>query len=86
MRHHTKAGFEISGYIDFANSIRRLQQQHPEATDWYAIFTHNKRLWPSTSDLGYYNWRSGYSVINDTENYKVRRLHEFNIKRASSDW
>lgn len=71
LRHHTNTGYEISGYIDFEQSIGEAIQQLDDATDWYAIFNNNKRLWPKPSDLGYYHWRSGRSVINNTENYKV---------------
>lgn len=71
MSHHTPTGYEISGYIDFEESIRSARMQQEGATDWYGIFHQNKRLWPTPSDLGYYHWRSGYSVINNTSNYKV---------------
>lgn len=72
LRHHTKTGYEISGYIDFEQSIREAIQQLEGCTDWYGIFKENKRLWPKPSDLGYYHWRSGRSVINNTDNYKVQ--------------
>lgn len=96
LSHRNRVGghdFEISGYIDYEQSIRHSIRPSDGAesqssttstttsktakpsmtapTDWYAVFHENRRLWPTPSDLGYYNWRSGQSVINDTENYKA---------------
>lgn len=63
LRHYTKTGFEISGYIDYAEKL--------VTDDWTDFFKGNKRLWPQTNDLGYYHWRVGKSTCNDTSNYKV---------------
>lgn len=75
LRHHTKTGYEISGYIDFEESMRKARFQLEGATNWYDIFTYNKRIWPTPLDLGYYHWRSGSSVVNNTDNFKVCCLH-----------
>lgn len=71
MRHHTKTGYEISGYIDYEESLRRSRLQQDCAIDWYGIFHENKRLWPQSNDLSYYHWRTGASYTNDTKNFKV---------------
>ncbi|XP_026472482.1 uncharacterized protein C4orf22 homolog [Ctenocephalides felis] len=63
LRHYTKTGFEISGYIDYAEKL--------VTDDWTDFFKGNKRLWPKTNDLGYYHWRVGRSTCNDTNNYKA---------------
>lgn len=68
--HHTATGYEISGYIDFEQSMRQARQNREGAADWYGIFNGTRRLWPSTGDLGYFHWRTGRSVMNNTDNYK----------------
>lgn len=52
VRHHTKSGFEISGYIDFEHSLRRSNSREEGAVDWHLIFMEKKRLWPQQTDLG----------------------------------
>ncbi|XP_063709026.1 cilia- and flagella-associated protein 299-like [Culicoides brevitarsis] len=71
LRHVTKRGVEISGYIDFEWSLRMSRSRHEDAVDWGAVFKGKRHLWPSKKDLGYYNWKTGVSLLNDTENYKV---------------
>lgn len=69
--HHTAAGSEIAGYIDFEHSMRQARQNRKGAADWYGIFHGQRRLWPSVDDLGFFNWRTGRSVVNSTDNYKA---------------
>lgn len=71
MRHANKAGNEISGFIDYEDSLRRARSEEDGATDWYGVFHHNKRLWPSMLDMSFYNWRTGDTATNNTENFKV---------------
>ncbi|XP_075218685.1 cilia- and flagella-associated protein 299-like [Lycorma delicatula] len=59
----TRLGSEISGYIDYAHRLRSGQ--------WTPIFQGRKILKPNITDLGYYNWRTGYSQCNHSDNYKV---------------
>lgn len=59
----TKAGFEISGYIDYGEKLA--------IEDWKPFFKGNKKIIPKPTDLGYYHWRSGKVVSNDSVNYKV---------------
>ncbi|XP_045445625.1 cilia- and flagella-associated protein 299-like [Melitaea cinxia] len=62
IRHFTKGGFEISGYIDYAHRL--------VSEDWGPFFRANKMLWPRNSDLGYYHWRHGTVRSNISRNYK----------------
>ncbi|XP_045783503.1 cilia- and flagella-associated protein 299-like isoform X2 [Maniola jurtina] len=62
IRHFTKGGFEISGYIDYAHRLI--------SEDWGPYFRNNKMLWPKDSDLGYYHWRHGTVRSNISRNYK----------------
>ncbi|KPJ01713.1 PREDICTED: uncharacterized protein C4orf22 homolog isoform X1 [Papilio xuthus] len=62
IRHFTRSGFEISGYIDYAH---RLITQ-----DWGPFFKSKKMLWPKDSDLGYFHWRHGTVRSNISRNYK----------------
>ncbi|KAL4714055.1 hypothetical protein ACJJTC_008409 [Scirpophaga incertulas] len=62
VRHYTKGGFEISGYIDYAHRLI--------SEDWAPFFKTNKMLWPKLNDLGYYHWRHGTVRNNMTRNYK----------------
>ncbi|XP_013182278.1 PREDICTED: uncharacterized protein C4orf22 homolog isoform X2 [Papilio xuthus] len=63
IRHFTRSGFEISGYIDYAH---RLITQ-----DWGPFFKSKKMLWPKDSDLGYFHWRHGTVRSNISRNYKT---------------
>ncbi|KAM3963537.1 LOW QUALITY PROTEIN: cilia- and flagella-associated protein 299 [Aphomia sociella] len=62
IRHFTKGGFEISGYIDYAHKLI--------SENWNAFFKFNKILWPKDNDLGYYHWRHGTVRSNMSRNYK----------------
>lgn len=66
-----KNGVEISGYIDFQHSLRRARSREEGSVDYTAIFAGKKRLWPSPYDLGYQNWRTGVTKVNDTDNFKT---------------
>lgn len=61
LRHHTRGGFEISGYIDFGHRLI--------TESWVPFFKYKKTLWPRNSDLGYYHWRNGAVRSNITRNY-----------------
>ncbi|XP_026329864.1 cilia- and flagella-associated protein 299-like isoform X2 [Hyposmocoma kahamanoa] len=62
LRHFTRGGFEISGYIDYAHRLL--------SENWGPFFKGNKRLWPRDNDLGYYHWRHGTVRSNMSRNYK----------------
>ncbi|CAB3234597.1 unnamed protein product [Arctia plantaginis] len=62
IRHFTKGGFEISGYIDYAHRLL--------TENWGSFFRGKKMLWPKENDLGYYHWRHGTVRSNISRNYK----------------
>ncbi|XP_050501196.1 cilia- and flagella-associated protein 299-like isoform X1 [Diabrotica virgifera virgifera] len=65
LKYMTKSGFEVSGYIDYAEKLGN--------EDWKPFFKGKKRVVPKPSDLGYYHWKSGRVVCNDSLNYKVQQ-------------
>lgn len=92
MTHRQSNGVEISGFIDYEESLRKTILEFDEgATDWYEIFKETKRIKPKKNDLGfvlakiqcsfnahytdlarrYYNWNTGFSILNDTKNFKA---------------
>ncbi|KAG5897538.1 hypothetical protein JTB14_004313 [Gonioctena quinquepunctata] len=64
LKYYTKAGFEISGYLDYGEKL--------VTEDWKPFFSGKKQIMPKVTDLGYYHWRSGKVVSNDSLNYKVQ--------------
>lgn len=71
LRKHTRNGKEISGYIDFADSLQRHALGNDDAIDWHDVFAERKLLTVGPSDLCYYDWYSGRTMTNDTVNFKV---------------
>ncbi|CAG9864750.1 unnamed protein product [Phyllotreta striolata] len=65
LKYVTKSGFEISGYIDYAEKLANV--------DWKPFFRGKKRIVPKPNDLGYYHWKTGKVVSNDSLNYKVHQ-------------
>lgn len=57
-------GAVCSGYIDYADRLFRDRT-------WWDFFHGDKILSPKKSDLGYYNWKTGHVVSNNTPNYTV---------------
>lgn len=78
IRHFTKGGFEISGYIDYAHRL--------VSEDWGPFFRANKMLWPRNSDLGYYHWRHGTVRSNISRNYKVIKISFYYDYIVLSGW
>jgi len=62
IRQETKNS-EISGYIDYAHRLK--------TDNFRDYFEGKKKILPRTSDLSYYNWRTGVCVSNDSPNFKV---------------
>ncbi|XP_076755914.1 cilia- and flagella-associated protein 299-like [Xylocopa sonorina] len=62
IRNLTKLQFEISGYIDFSERLKK--------ENWLPYFQENKKIWPCASDLAYYHWRTGKTCLNETSNYQ----------------
>ncbi|XP_017757719.1 PREDICTED: uncharacterized protein C4orf22 homolog [Eufriesea mexicana] len=62
VRNLTKLQFEISGYIDFSERL--------EKENWLPYFQGRKKIWPYSSDLAYYDWKTGKTCLNETSNYQ----------------
>ncbi|KAF7264004.1 hypothetical protein GWI33_000777 [Rhynchophorus ferrugineus] len=63
LRAFTRCGVEVSGFIDYTERLTK--------EDWKPIFKGEKKLMPKRFDLGFYHWKSGDVVSNDSLNYKV---------------
>ncbi|KAH8418890.1 hypothetical protein KR222_009757 [Zaprionus bogoriensis] len=63
-------GFDISGYIDYEESLRNSMQRKPNHIDWKAVFKGRILLRPRPTDLSYYNWRTGKVFHGDSDNWK----------------
>lgn len=66
-----KSGFDVSGYIDFQQSLKKCNLMAEDYLDWAAIFAEKQTITPQPSDLSFFNWRSGQVHQNDTENFNV---------------
>ncbi|KAK3913105.1 Cilia- and flagella-associated protein 299 [Frankliniella fusca] len=59
----TSLGYEVSGYIDFADRLSR--------EDWVPYFQGRRILEPNRSDLAFYHWRIDQGRFKSTPNFKV---------------
>lgn len=66
-----KSGFDVSGYIDFQQSLKKCNLKAEDHLDWQAIFDEKQTIMPQPTDLSYFNWRSGQIHMNHTENFMV---------------
>lgn len=62
MRHFGKCHSQISGFIDYSYRLK--------SEDWKPYFESSKTLIPRKSDLSYYNWKTGTSILNQSPNFK----------------
>ncbi len=54
MTHRQPNGNEISGFIDYEDSLRKSILEFDEGvTDWFEIFKGTKRIQPNKNDLGF---------------------------------
>ena len=63
VRDFNKKGHEISGYVDYAQRLRR--------TDFEAVFDGKKNIMPTVNDLSYFNWETMNSKVTSSENWIV---------------
>ena len=70
IRQKDPSGVEVSGHIDFQQSLRNAKTRQKGANDWFNIFRGNELLRLQKSDLSYYDWILSQTKINQTENYK----------------
>ena len=74
IRQETQGGkSEISGYIDYAHRLKTEVYSlfYTSSQDFRPIFEGKKQLLPKSTDLSYYNWKTGVCVANDSPNFKV---------------
>ncbi|EDV57880.1 cilia- and flagella-associated protein 299 [Drosophila erecta] len=64
-------GFNVSGYIDFEQSLRRFRIAGSKSHPWADIFAGRRRLEPNEQDLSFITWSNGRLFSNDSDNYKV---------------
>ncbi|XP_017872700.1 PREDICTED: uncharacterized protein C4orf22 homolog isoform X1 [Drosophila arizonae] len=69
-----RTGFDISGYIDYEDSLRLNSLQMIGCTNWQAIFEGRILLRPKHTDLSFYDWHSGSVYFNNTSNYDVMHM------------
>ncbi|XP_058982071.1 cilia- and flagella-associated protein 299-like [Musca domestica] len=72
IKHRLKTGFEISGYIDYEQSLHQANLQEENCTDWAAIFGERLKLRPKTTDLSFFDWHKGLVLYNESDNYLVQ--------------
>lgn len=65
------SGFDISGYIDYAASLRSYYLDLRGSTNWRRIFDGSEKLRPKPTDLSFYDWQKKIFSYNDSENYHV---------------
>ncbi|KAH8377652.1 hypothetical protein KR093_006440, partial [Drosophila rubida] len=64
-----RSGFDISGYIDFEQSLRECTARKADRTNWKSVFEGKTLLRPKRTDLSYYDWHLGQVCHNNTDNY-----------------
>ncbi|KAH8377836.1 hypothetical protein KR093_007329, partial [Drosophila rubida] len=64
-------GFDISGYIDFADSLRACTVEAFGATNWKAVFEGRIFLRPNRNHLSFYDWHTGSVSFNNSDNYET---------------
>ncbi|EDW12423.1 cilia- and flagella-associated protein 299 [Drosophila mojavensis] len=66
-----RSGFDISGYIDYEDSLSACAQHKLGALDWKGIFEGRILLRPNQDHLSFYDWHSGKISINHSGNYDI---------------
>ena len=59
----TPAGYELSGYIDYAARLSR--------ENWAPYFQGRRQLSPAKGDLAFYHWRMDHASCKSSANFKV---------------
>ncbi|XP_065357851.1 cilia- and flagella-associated protein 299 [Calliphora vicina] len=79
VKHRLKSGFEVSGYIDYENSLRRANLHQEGHTNWSAIFKNQAPIIPKPTHLSFFDWHKGIVNYNDSENYAVVHDVEYGL-------
>ena len=61
IRYCGKSQSQISAFIDYNHRLK--------SEDWKPYFEKTKKLLPKKSDLSYYDWKSGKSILNESLNF-----------------
>lgn len=64
-------GFDISGYIDFADSLHKCSIHSLGATNWKAVFQGRILLRPNRNHLSFYDWHTGTICFNNSDNFEI---------------
>lgn len=70
MQVRQRSGFDVSGYIDYEQSLRHCTFRKPDFTNWRAVFEGRELLKPKPTDLSYYDWHKGIVCMTDTDNFE----------------
>ncbi|EDV99484.1 cilia- and flagella-associated protein 299 [Drosophila grimshawi] len=66
-----RSGFDISGYIDYADSLLAANLHMVGCTNWKAVFEGRIMLRPKRSHLSFFDWHSGTICYNPSNNYAI---------------
>ncbi|XP_033150616.1 cilia- and flagella-associated protein 299-like [Drosophila busckii] len=80
-----RSGFDLSGYIDYAKSLRDCIYKTPDHTNWRGVFEGRVALRPKPSDLSYYDWHKGIVSHNNTESFEALRSDDGLIFKHKGD-
>ncbi|XP_034473424.1 cilia- and flagella-associated protein 299-like [Drosophila innubila] len=64
-------GFDISGYIDYADSLQKCTTRSLGATNWKAVFEGRILLRPNRNHLSFYDWHTGAVSFNNSNNFEI---------------
>ncbi|XP_030561516.1 cilia- and flagella-associated protein 299-like [Drosophila novamexicana] len=65
------SGFDISGYIDYTDSLHSYNLHLRCATNWKGVFEGRCKLRPKPTDLSYYDLHKKLVISNNSGNYQT---------------
>ncbi|XP_032595350.1 cilia- and flagella-associated protein 299 isoform X1 [Drosophila grimshawi] len=68
------SGFDISGYMDYASSLRSFALNQRGSTNWKGVFEGTTQLRPRPNHLSYYDLHKKVLTYNDSENYETLHI------------
>lgn len=71
IRKRNKRGHEVSGYIDYTDSLYKYSLRQECGVDWMENFAERQTVSANSSDLSFYNSLTGQTSKNDTLNFRV---------------
>ncbi|XP_064553770.1 cilia- and flagella-associated protein 299-like [Drosophila montana] len=79
------SGFDISGYIDYADSLRQYNLRTIGATNWKGIFEGTCKLRPKSNNLSFYDLHRKLVTYNDSGNYQTMHVGQSMIFMHKGD-